>query len=160
MPDLCFVRREHFTTSIPSCKKRVANWSQIVPGDEGRKKDWGRPRGSPRATRGKVLMFSKQNWWFRKDGLIRIWIAEITRLILHRHCHWTSTFLHGGNFQMKWAKKWVLIVAHHIFITFLWKCDEVRENEFDIIWAQLYLGNIFLILLCLHFHHKMYLDKF
>ena len=118
-------------------------------------------------TGGKIFYARSRNVFMRDvrtnkstNKVIRSRIAEITRLILHRHCHWSSTFLHGGNFQMKWAKKWVLIVTHHIFITFSWKCDEVRENEFDIIWAQLYLGNIFLILLCLHFHHKMYLNKF
>ena len=45
------------------------------------------------------------------------------------HLWWSSTFFRGGNFQMMRTKKWVLMSAHHISVTFssllkLWcKCD-------------------------------------
>ena len=52
-------------------------------------------------------------------------------VILHHHLKWSSTFLNGGKFQMKWAKKWVQILTHHNFITFSYKCDTLLTSKLD-----------------------------
>ena len=57
-------------------------------------------------------------------------------VILHHHLKWSSTFLHGGKIQMKWAKKWVQIWTHHNFITFSYKCDPLLTSKLDRISAS------------------------
>ena len=58
-------------------------------------------------------------------------------------------FFHGGNFQMTRAKKWVLMSAHHISVTFssLLKLWWIRDaNVIHIFFAQSHNHYIFIIM--------------
>ena len=96
-------------------------------------------------------------WWWNFD--VRWWnsvIVYLPLIALNRRSFLFvifddhQLFFHGGNFQMIRAKKWVLMSAHHISVTFSsllklwWNCD---ANVIRIFFCP--------ITLSLHFYHNV-----
>lgn len=83
-----------------------------------------------------VRMKSRTRSWTRLAG-----VRHASRF---RHLASGIEFLHGGNFQMIRAKKWVLMTTHHISITFLSVCNKIIWSNFSNI------GEIYQIEFSLH----------